>query len=180
MKLNLHESKKKEFSVYFFVSYLCPWAAVPYGCCHTGTPIAGLHLCWFIPNALPGSCTLSDPSSSQTHHLSPLHSRATLCRTLREMKWRVLLSTVNACLFTPVLGVLLTVLDQSVKYQLVTHGPMLHSSVPCGRALELHSFSFTALPSSLTQRTLLVLLPTPQSTEHCNRQRGEKKDEKKQ
>lgn len=82
-------SRKKSGS---FLSYLCPWAAVPYGCWHTGTPITGLHLCWFFPDALPCSCTLSDPSSSQTHHLSPLHSRATLCRTLVETKWKIMLS----------------------------------------------------------------------------------------
>lgn len=61
---------------------------------------------------------------------------------------------------------LLTALDQSVKYQLVTHGPMLHSSLPCGRTLVLHSWSLTMLPWSVTQRTFLVLLPSPQSTEH--------------
>lgn len=53
-----------------------------------------------------------------------------------------------------------------MKYQLVTHGPMLHSSLPCGRALELHSMSLTTLPWSVMQRTLLVLRPIPQSTEH--------------
>lgn len=69
-----------------FLSYLCPWAAVPHGCWHTGTSITGLHLCRFVPNTLPSSFTLSDPSSSQTHHLSPLHPGATLGRTLREHK----------------------------------------------------------------------------------------------
>lgn len=54
-----------------------------------------------------------------------------------------------------------------MKYQLVTHGPMLHSSLPSGRARELHSTSLTTLPWSVMQRTLLVLLPIPQSTEHC-------------
>lgn len=69
-------------------------------------------------------------------------------------------------LCTSVRRVPLTALDQLVKYQLVTHGPMLHSSLPCGRARELHSTSFTTLPWSVMQRTLLVLRPIPQSTEH--------------
>lgn len=87
-------------------------------------------------------------------------------------KWEIMLRiTVKCCecLFLCFgARVSLTVWDQLVKYQLVTQGPMLHSSLPCGRALELHSLSFTMLPWSLTQRTLLVLLPTPQSTEHCD------------
>lgn len=96
------------------------------------------------------------------------------------IKWKIMLRiTVKCCecyFLCFCVCVLLTVLDQLVKYQLVTQGPMLHSSLPCGRALEWHSFSFTTLPWSLTQRTLLVLFPTPQSTEHCNRWRGEKQE----
>lgn len=66
-------------------------------------------------------------------------------------------------------GSILTVFVQSVKYQLVTQGPMWQSSVRCGRSLSLHSLSLIVLPWLLTQRTLLVLFPTPQSTEHCGK-----------
>ena len=155
-------------------SYLRPGAAIPHGRRHTGPLIAGLHLCRFIPDTVPSSSALPDPSSSQTHHLPLLHPGATLRRTLRykvedhvEDYWWVLLKFLSLCVYV---CVLLTVLDQLVKYQLVTHGPMLHSSLPSGRARELQSLSFTMLPWSLTQRTLLVLLPTPQSTEHCEKQ----------
>lgn len=90
-------------------------------------------------------------------------------------------SWVHACFsfFPPLLFIcgLLTVLDHSVKYQLVTQGPMLHSSLPSGRRRALHSLSFTTLPWSLTQRTARVLLPTPQSTEHCRNGQQEKKSD---
>lgn len=92
-----------------------------------------------------------------------------------DTKWKSMFRITVKHIFVPFacvcVCVLLTVLDQSVKYQLVTQGPMLHSSLPWGRNLELHSLSFTTLPWSLTQLTLLVLLPTPQSTEHCDRER---------
>lgn len=60
---------------------LCPGAAVPNGCRHTGTPVAGLHLCRFIPNTVPCPSSLPDSSSSQTHHLPLLHPGATRRRT---------------------------------------------------------------------------------------------------
>lgn len=145
--------------------YLGPGAAVPRGCGHTRTPVTGLHLCRLVSHAVSSSSTLLDPASGQAHHLPLLHAGATLGRALRAREAD-----------RPELGpspatagrapVPLTALDQLVKYQLVTHGPMLHSSLPWGRALELHSTSLTTLPWSVMQRTLLVLLPIPQSTEH--------------
>lgn len=159
----------------FFVTpaYLCPGAAKPHGRWYTRTSVTGLHLCWFFCNTVPWSFTLSDPSSGQTHHFSLLHPWATLCWTLKPQSgrscWRLQLSACLLHFFR--VCVFLTVLDQSLKYQFVTQGPMLHSSLPCGRSLVLHSFSFTSLPWSLTQCTLLVLLPIPQSTEHCGKWR---------
>lgn len=154
-------------------SYLCPGAAIPHSCWHTGTPITGFHLCWFFPDTVPSSFALRHPAPRQTHHLSLLNPWATLRWTLRhKVEGFSVLQIFLILLFYACVS--LTVLDQLVKYQLVTHGPMLHSSLPCGRALELHSLSFTMLPWLVTQLTLLVLLPTPQSTEHYDKWRGER------
>lgn len=60
---------------------LRPGAAVPHAYGHAGTSITGLHLRRFVPDAVPASFALPDSSSCQTHHLSLLHPRATLCRT---------------------------------------------------------------------------------------------------
>lgn len=145
--------------------HLCPGAAVPRGRGYAQTPVAGFHLCWFVPDALSSAAALLHPAPRQAHHVSLLHPGAALRRALRARTGRTISLTTASSDRPP--GVFqLTALDQLVKYQLVTHGPMLHSSLPCGRALELHSMSLTTLPWSVMQRTLLVLRPIPQSTEH--------------
>lgn len=93
------------------------------------------------PSPLPESDT-PPPSFAPLGHTAP-NTEGQSGRSC----WGLLLSTQYMFFFLPLCArVLLTVLDQLVKYQLVTHGPMLHSSLPCGRALELHSWSFRMLP----------------------------------
>lgn len=64
----------------------------------------------------------------------------------------------------------LTLSLHSVRNQLLAQGPMSQFSISFGRSFMLHSSSSTMSPRLLTHFTSRVLCPTPQGTEHCNRQ----------